>query len=274
MGQSYEGRDLKYVKISTGGTKKAIYIDGGIHAREWLSISTVLYIIDQLANNPSSDSAVATLLNKFDFYLLPLVNPDGFEYSINHDRMWRKNRKPVSGSHCTGTDCNRNFNYHWSPDNGGSRNPCDAVFAGGSPGTEPEVKSVSKFLDSHSNIIAYLNVHTYGQYWIYPWGYTSHLPTDWHDLDHLGKVAANAIYKTHHTRYTVGEDTRVLYAAAGGADDYAKGHAGVKYAYTVELRDTGSHGFVMPASYIIPTGEETWNGVKAFANELISYEHL
>lgn len=63
-------------------------------------------------------------------------------------------------------------------------------------------------------------------------------------------------------------------AAAGGADDYAKGACGVKYSYTVELRDTGLHGFVAPTSYIIPAGEETFAGFKAFATELVHYEHL
>lgn len=63
-------------------------------------------------------------------------------------------------------------------------------------------------------------------------------------------------------------------AAAGGADDYAKGACGVKYSYTVELRDTGLHGFVAPTSYIIPAGEETFAGLKAFATELVHYEHL
>ena len=46
-------------------------------------------------------------------------------------------------------------------------------------------------------------------------------------------------------------------AAAGGADDWAYGAAKAKYAYTVELRDTGAYGFQLPASYIVPTGKET-----------------
>ena len=48
--------------------------------------------------------------------------------------------------------------------------------------SEPEVVNVAKFMDSHSDIVAYLNVHSYGQYWIYPWGYTRHMPSDFHDL--------------------------------------------------------------------------------------------
>lgn len=57
-------------------------------------------------------------------------------------------------------------------------------------------------------------------------------------------------------------------AAAGGADDWAKGGARIKYSYTIELRDTGRKGFLLPSDQIIPTGEETWAGLKAFASEL------
>ncbi|KAK3610302.1 hypothetical protein CHS0354_029768 [Potamilus streckersoni] len=61
------------------------------------------------------------------------------------------------------------------------------------------------------------------------------------------------------------------HAAAGGSDDYAKGSAGVKYSYTLELRDTGVHGFVLPENQILPACEETWAGVKAFALALATY---
>lgn len=57
--------------------------------------------------------------------------------------------------------------------------------------------------------------------------------------------------------YKVGSSTNVLYEAAGGSDDWALGVAGVKYSYTMELRDTGDNGFVLPPDQIVPSGEET-----------------
>ena len=63
-------------------------------------------------------------------------------------------------------------------------------------------------------------------------------------------------------------------AAAGGADDEAKGTHNIKYAYTVELSDTGHYGFILPASYIQPVSEETWDGVKAVAKELMQLYRL
>ena len=57
-------------------------------------------------------------------------------------------------------------------------------------------------------------------------------------------------------------------AAAGGADDWAHGVVGVPYVYTVELRDKGRHGFMLPRQQIIPTGEETWDAVKSITEEI------
>ncbi|KAJ8302658.1 hypothetical protein KUTeg_019054, partial [Tegillarca granosa] len=261
IGQTTEGRPLKLLKVSSGGTgKKAIFMDGGIHAREWVASATVIYLIDQIVFNQNRDSQVATLLNHFDFYLMPM------------ERLWRKNRADADrfsffGS-CKGVDLNRNFGYHWNPDAGGSRDPCNDIYAGHSAMSEPETAALGRYLDSHgSSIIAYLNFHSYGEYWLYPWGYTSTLPTDWRDLDHAARAAANAIHGVHHASFTVGEDTRVLYVAAGGADDYAKGHA-------VELRpdDNSRYGFVLPASQIISSGQEIWAGLKAFAADIIQRE--
>lgn len=52
--------------------------------------------------------------------------------------------------------------------------------------------------------------------------------------------------------------------AAGGSDDWAY-DLGVKYSYTFELRDTGYYGFLLPASQIKPTCEETMLAVKYIA---------
>ena len=57
-------------------------------------------------------------------------------------------------------------------------------------------------------------------------------------------------------------------SASGGSYDWAKGVAGIKYSYTIELRDRGNAGFVLPSSQIVPTAEETWAGIKAAVEEM------
>lgn len=62
----------------------------------------------------------------------------------------------------------------------------------------------------------------------------------------------------------------VGYLITGGSDDWAKGIAKIKYAYTIELRDNGRYGFILPASHIKPTGKEAYAAIKAIAKELKS----
>lgn len=78
LGKTYEGRDHLGVKISSGGTNKpAILVDAGIHAREWMAPMQGLYIINQLAENPNAAAAYKNV----DWYIVPVLNPDGYEYT-------------------------------------------------------------------------------------------------------------------------------------------------------------------------------------------------
>lgn len=73
--------------------------------------------------------------------------------------------------------------------------------------------------------------------------------------------------QTGGSQYTVGSSSGVLYPAAGGSDDWAKAQ-GIKYAYTVELPDRGSHGFTLPASYIEPVARESLAGLRVLAAQI------
>ena len=86
----------------------------GIHAREWISPATVTYIIRDLVTNQRHDN----MLDQYDFFILPVVNPDGYEYTHTTDRLWRKNRagNPLTLGLCRGVDLNRNFGYKWAED--------------------------------------------------------------------------------------------------------------------------------------------------------------
>ncbi|KAI4504475.1 hypothetical protein M0802_000025 [Mischocyttarus mexicanus] len=257
IGNSVEGRPLKVIRISNGKAgAPALWIDGGIHAREWISPAAVTYIIDYLVENSESLEA--------DYYILPVANPDGYEFTFTNDRLWRKNRGISAGSQCFGVDLNRNFGYKWGG-LGTSKNPCSDIFAGSAAFSEPETNAVKNFFEaSAANFKAYLTFHSYGQYFLYPWGYDRRVPPDYADLDRIGHYAANAMKKADvaASYYTVGNSATTLYAAAGGSDDWAKAMLKIKYAYTIELRDTGVHGFVLPARYIVPTAKEALAAVQ------------
>lgn len=81
IGKTQEGRSLTVVRVAKSRTKKAkraIVVDAGIHAREWIAPATALYLLNQLVENTQTHK---DLLDGLDWYILPLVNPDGYEYS-------------------------------------------------------------------------------------------------------------------------------------------------------------------------------------------------
>lgn len=177
-------------------------------------------------------------------------------------RLWRKTRAP--GSVCVGVDGNRNFDFHWM-ETGASDEECSEIYAGSVAFSEPETVALSEFvLTNADSIKLYLTFHSYGNYLLYPWGYTSALPDDWETLDDLAQDVAAAIYAVDGTSYTIGSSTNVLYAAAGGSDDWVKGVGGVNLSYTIELPGGGSFGFDLPANRIASTVYETFEGIKVY----------
>lgn len=77
--------------------------------REWAGIMSVVYLIHELVEHNSDYQDMMTN----DWVIVPVANPDGYEFSHTSNRMWRKNRFP-SSILCTGVDLNRNFEYMWA----------------------------------------------------------------------------------------------------------------------------------------------------------------
>ncbi|XP_001850988.2 carboxypeptidase B [Culex quinquefasciatus] len=255
IGKSHQGRDLKVLRISNGNpANAAIWMDGGIHAREWISPATVTYLVNALVEEWDDQPEH---MRNVDWYVLPVHNPDGYEYTQQYDRLWRKNRRSALYGPCSGVDLNRNYGYKWGGQ-GSSKQPCSDIYAGSGPFSEPETKAVFNFMQSSAaNWKGFLTFHSYGQYILYPWGYDRVVPPDHEDLKRVGDEAAQRMRQSGGQSYTVGPSGNTLYPASGGSDDWARGEMNIKYAYTVELRDSGRNGFVLPASEIIPTGKES-----------------
>nr|SVE79944.1 EOG090X00QE [Daphnia magna] len=144
---------------------------------------------------------------------------------------------------------NRNFDFHW--DEGGSSDlPCAETYNGGAAFSEIESRIIrDTILGIANQTMVYLTVHSYGQYWLTPWGYTADLPANYDQLYDLAVRAVDKLTAVYGTQYTIGSSTNVLYVNTGPSDDWAMGGAGIPYAYTLELRDTGKYGFELPAEY-------------------------
>jgi len=267
IGQSYEGRQLFVTKYSTGEGRPAIFINSGMHSREWIAHASIVWIMNELATQYGSDADVTAFLEKYDVYIMPLVNPDGYDYSHDSERFWRKTRSKNGGwRDCRGTDPNRNFDIEFAGE-GTSSNACSDIYHGPSAFSEPETAALVAFLKTIPDLYMYLDVHSYSQLWLTPYAYTHDRPSDAAEVDRVAEIGAKAILGVNGKEFTVGTAPSILYIAAGGSDDYAKAVLGIKYAYTLELRPDGGSmlGFIVPASQIPDSGRETMAGIIAAA---------
>jgi len=270
IGNSHLGRPINVFHISRAGTnRKAYWIDATIHAREWIAPATTLKVLDNLARR--GDANAVSLTDRYDWYILVIMNPDGYSHTWDVERLWRKNRKP-SSANCIGTDLNRNFNFRWGTD-GVSHQPCAETYCGPSGGSEPETIAVQNELRRLGpSLLATVTVHAYGNMWMFPWGNTVNFEgrvceraSDHAELMRVSDLTANAIQATYGTSWARGNSCEVIYTTTGGTDDYSKGVAGVKYAFCPELR---GNSFVIPASNIDPSYREFFNGIVAMVNAI------
>ncbi|KAK2817812.1 hypothetical protein Q7C36_021745 [Tachysurus vachellii] len=272
-GNTYEKRNITLLKIGLSSTekKKMVWMDCGIHAREWIAPAFCQHFVKEILGSYKTDSKISEMLKHLDLYVTPVLNMDGYIYSWkdNTTRLWRKTRSPGSDNcTCFGTDLNRNFYANWGMV-GISRNCCSEIYNGPSALSEPEAKAVTDFLsDNRDNILCFLTIHSYGQLILLPYGHPNITAPNEDELMKVGLAAADAIKAVHGMDYTVGTPPNVLYPNSGSSRDFAR-LIGIPFSFTFELRDKGQHGFMLPEDQIQPTCEEAYQG----ALSIITHVH-
>ncbi|XP_005039037.1 PREDICTED: carboxypeptidase A1-like [Ficedula albicollis] len=261
IGRSTENRPLYVLKFSTGGTKRpAVWIDTGIHSREWVTQASGVWFAKKIVEDHANNEGVASILETMDIFLEIVTNPDGFAFTQTTNRLWRKTRSKYSGNLCVGVDPNRNWDAGFG-EAGASSSSCSETYHGPYANSEPEVKSIVDFVQSHGNIKAFVSIHSYSQLLLYPYGYTYTAVPDQQELHEVSAKAVAALSSLYGTQYKYGSIITTIYRASGGTIDWTY-NQGIKYSFTFELRDTGRYGFLLPAKQIVPTAEETWLALK------------
>jgi carboxypeptidase T len=255
IGTSVEGRPLWALRIGHGATP--MLIDGTQHAREWISAMVTTCVADRLVRDYDRDPAIRAFVDRTQLWVVPVVNPDGYQYSWRTDRYWRKSRRDGHG-----VDLNRNFSIAWGQ-RGSSRSEGAQDYRGPYAFSEPESIAL-RDLAAREHVALHVDFHAYGQLLLYPW---DHTPTPAKDRDRLAGIGdrmASSMFAQHQTQYRLmaGVD---LYPAAGTMSDWMYGELGA-LSYVIELRPKGGAGFVLPPDQIRPTCDEGLAAVLAQGN--------
>lgn len=202
IGETWEGRPIMLATISldvkNADKKPALLYTGTIHAREWIGIelanSFIKYIIENHQFNPKLQEA----LTRNTLYIVPCLNPDGFEYSRTHFSFWRKNRRN-NGDGTFGVDLNRNFGIRFKSGTDTSSN----IYGGPSAFSEPETRAVRDFVQDHKNITVSLDYHSQGNVFFPAHKFDHEAEIDTTDLNTLCANMAFEIEKVTGRKYGI-----------------------------------------------------------------------
>jgi len=268
VGTSVDGRPIKALKISsTPGVddpaKGDVVFLAQHHAREWIAVETALYVADELLDRYGTDAALQADMNDLQIWVIPVTNPDGYEYTWTVDRFWRKNRRN-NGDGTFGVDLNRNWGYQWGLDSGSSGSTWDDTYRGTAPFSEPETSDLRDFVQGLDNLKCLVAYHSYSELYLRPWSYTNDDPpgeTTLRDiaLRNIGRIAA-----VHGHTY----NETIWYTSSGETTDYLWGEMRVA-AFTPELRPhtLAEGGFAPPATEILPCAEENFPAARALIHD-------
>jgi carboxypeptidase T len=261
MGLSYQGRTVWAGKISdnvgTDEDEPEVLFTHHQHAREHLTVEMALYTLKMLTDEYGTDPQITSLVDGREIWIVFDMNPDGGEYDIatGSYASWRKNRQPNAGTSDIGTDLNRNWDYRWGCCGGSSGTPSSETYRGAAAFSAPETAVVRDFVDSRviggtQQITVHLDIHTYGELVMWPYGYTlTDVPVDMTQDDHdVFVTVGQAMAATN--GYTP-QQASDLYISDGGIKDYLYGaHRIFSLSFEMYPVTSGQGGFYPPDEVI------------------------
>jgi len=267
VGQSLQGRDMKIVRFRGAGYTSGdtrVFVTYNIHAREWISGMSGVYQVENLIQKVQQEP---DYLANVEVVLMPMSNPDGFQYSTTDERYHRKNMR--SGS-CIGVDLNRNYDANWGG-SGSSGSQCSDTYRGASVESEPETQVIKQVM-LEAPMTVYVDVHAFSQLILTPYGYTTATHPRATEYRAIGGDIQSAIRDQSGNTWTEGPTAQVLYAASGGTNDYADKLGALGLCFELRPSSGGLGGFSPPASNILPGAQESYAGIIAAIDYAKSYE--
>lgn len=277
IGKTHENRDIFALRINRtpiDSNKKQIWVQSLIHAREWISGPVAQYIAFKMTK--STEAEIGYDLFRSELIIIPVVNPDGYVYSWEKNRLWRKNRNPLFDG--SGVDLNRNFEAKWGDS---SNNPFSECYQGVNAASEPETQSIQRFYSLQKNLVGVIDLHSYSQLILYPFGYSNKIPVDIEKYDSVTRLIRDSIKSYVDMRFEKYREYDILhsfamYPTTGTAMDWFIGDVIHKESFkyrplslTIELPPKARNnegGFLIKPHVILPTALGFWRGFRTFAS--------
>src|SRR5262245_7601619 len=254
LGHTYQGREIIALKVTQSakdtpdGTRPAALYMSNQHAREWISVEVNRRFLNFLVDRwRANDKDIKRLLKDTELWFVISANPDGYQYTFDHERLWRKNLRDNDGdgqiTHADGVDPNRNFDEHWNYDQEGSSSQFSSeTYRGPAPASEPETRAAAGLIDRIRPKML-VNFHSFGPYILYPQGWQVSTP----DADNpIYAALAGTDANPGIPGFDPGISSDELYVTNGETTDFADINAGT-IAMTPELEEgCAGCGFVFP----------------------------
>jgi hypothetical protein len=265
LGTTWQGRPIWGLRLGRQvegpDERPVVFFNALTHAREPMGMQALFRFADDLLTRYDTDDFARYLLDERVIHLCPVVNPDGYarNQAVYPDGggLWRKNARDNDGDGVwfetgDGVDLNRNFGFAWGYDDvGSSPNPANETYRGPSAFSEPESAALRDLITALVPATG-ISFHTYGGYFLHPWGYIVPAPPDsaafdeWDDEATLGSA------------YLAGPGSRALYPTNGDFNDWTYGDTLLKprvFSWTPEV-GTDADGFWPLPSRIVPLADE------------------
>lgn len=263
--QGSGGYDLKAIcvtrknpgdcELTPSAPKPRLFVMGQLHAREITTGDMAWRFIDDLVG-----SDLTAMLDEIEVWVVPIANPDGVEVVESGGDTPVLHRKNVNGT-CSrgprGVDLNRNAGSHWG-EIGSSADKCSEVYRGSHADSEVEVRALeslwrSLYRDTRApgdtaaaspdTTGAVISMHSYGDYVLFPWGWSTQKTGNDAALRRIAQDMASL------SGFTAGQPGELLYNASGATDDWVYDDLGVpSFVWEIGARSGTCGGFVPPFS--------------------------
>ncbi|XP_052896106.1 zinc carboxypeptidase-like [Anopheles moucheti] len=258
LGVSVEGREINAISIFQDKPKKIVLI-GNMYARHWVGMTSALYIIHELIRNAASYASSTD----FHWIIVPMPNPDGYQYSKEHNRKWLKNRAPQPDGNI-GVSIDNNFDIQWGSMTAHyNLKTTGQVYRGPSPFSEPETRAIKDLLESNTDALLVLNLQSNGRLICTSWSYTEDPVPDIDLVRAVAYAGQKAILEQSQQEFDVSIVSDYGPFEYGSCLDYCTS-IGIKVCLILKQLDNTHE---MMTDQIIPLGQEAFASILAMAIE-------